>query len=96
MSKNKIQIEEEDSVILREILKRYPYKFYVYGSRSRGYASRYSDLDIFCKEKIREADVVDIKAQFEESNITINVDIIDAGSCSQEFIKTIEKDLKGL
>lgn len=91
--KNKIQITEEDFTILKKVLIKYPYTFYVYGSRSRGYASRYSDIDIFCKEKIKSRCLVDIKTQLEESNITIKVDIIDVGSCTQEFISMIEKDL---
>ena len=91
--RDKIQIEQKDSTILQKILIKYPYKFYVYGSRARGYASKYSDIDILCKEKIKSEDLVDIKTQLEESSITIKVDVIDAGNCSEEFISSIEQDL---
>jgi predicted nucleotidyltransferase len=90
---NKIQIEESDFLILREILGKYPYKFYVYGSRARGDASRYSDLDIFCKEKIAGGDLVSLKMELEESNLTIKVDVLDLGNCLEEFAALIEKDL---
>jgi predicted nucleotidyltransferase len=88
-----IQIEESDFRVLKEILRKYPYKFYVYGSRARGNASRYSDLDIFCKEKIMDSDLVNLKTELEESNLTIKVDVLDLGSCLEEFAALIEKDL---
>jgi predicted nucleotidyltransferase len=90
---NKLQLEEEDYKALHIILKKYPYKFYVYGSRSRGSSSKYSDIGIFCKENIEQDDLVDIRTQLEESDIIIKVDITDKNSCNQEFIKNIEKDL---
>ena len=90
---NNIQIEKEDYAILRKILTKYQYTFYVYGSRSRGSATRYSDIDVFCKEKIKPEDLVDIVTQLEESNITIKVDLTDAVSCTQEFINIIQEDL---
>jgi predicted nucleotidyltransferase len=88
-----IQIEESDYKILMDILKRYPYKFYVYGSRAKGNARRYSDIDIFCKEKMKEGDLVNLEMDLDESNLTIKVDILDSEHCSLEFMEAIKKDL---
>jgi len=89
----KIQIEDSDFTILKELLLKYPYKFYAYGSRVNGNSKRYSDLDIYCKEKMKEMDLIELKMDLEDSNITIKVDVSDPSMCSEEFRKVIEKDL---
>ena len=93
-TEKRINIDKEDFVILKEILKKYPYKFYAYGSRVKGdEARRFSDLDIYCKEKMENMDSIELKFDLEESDITIKVDVLDVGSCSSEFIEAIEGDL---
>ena len=47
-----IQIENRHLEILRSILSKYPYKFYAYGSRVKGTAKKYSDLDLCYQEEI--------------------------------------------
>jgi len=88
-----IQIEESDYKILMDILKRYPYKFYIYGSRAKGNARRYSDIDIFCKEKMKEGDLTNLEMDLDESDLTIKIDVLDADHCSLEFREAIKKDL---
>ena len=90
---NKIQIEDSDFKILKGVLKKYPYKFYAYGSRVKGKARKYSDLDIYCKEKMKEMDLIELKMELEDSNITIKVDVLDVDSCTSEFREIIEKEL---
>jgi len=89
----KIQIEKSDFTILKEVLLKYPYKFYVYGSRVSGKARRYSDLDIYCKEKMEGMDLIELKMDLEDSDITIKIDVLDVDSCSSEFREIIEQDL---
>ena len=91
--KNKFQLDEEDYTILRNILLKYPYKFYVYGSRTKGRAKKYSDMDLFCRENMEEKDLFNIKDQIEESDITIKVDILLKKRCSETFMRYIEDDL---
>ena len=88
-----IELGVEDYNILKEVLERYPYKFYAYGSRVKGESKRYSDLDIFCKEKMKENDLINLKWDLEDSDITIKVDVIDPGRCSEEFRELIKEDL---
>ena len=89
----KIQIDKSDFTILKEVLLKYPYKFYAYGSRVSGNAKRYSDLDIYCKETMKEMDLIELKMDLEDSDITIKVDVLDVDSCSSEFREIIEQDL---
>lgn len=91
--KGNIQIEESDYKILMDILRKYPYKFYIYGSRAKGNARKYSDIDIFCEEKMKEGDLVNLEMDLDESNLTIKVDVLEADNCSMEFREAIEKDL---
>ena len=87
----KIQIEDADFIILKEVLLKYTYKFYAYGSRVSGEAKKYSDLDIYCKEKMKE--IIELKMDLEDSNITIKVDVLDVDSCTSEFREIIKEEL---
>ena len=40
------QLELRQQQIVREILSKYPYSFYAYGSRVKGNARKLSDLDL--------------------------------------------------
>jgi hypothetical protein len=45
-------METRHQEIIRAILSKYPYKFYVYGSRVKNQAKKYSDLDLCFYDKI--------------------------------------------
>ena len=88
-----IQLDPRNHAILRNILSKYPYKFYVYGSRVTGRSRKYSDIDLLCKDSMKKGDLFKIIDQIEESNITIKVDILEENRCSKRFMQIIEKDL---
>ncbi|MBY0580689.1 MAG: nucleotidyltransferase domain-containing protein [Rickettsiales bacterium] len=88
-----IEIDTEDYKILKNVLEKYPYKFYAYGSRVKGKARRYSDLDIYSMEKMEGNDLINLKWDLEDSDITIKVDVIDPSRCSEEFKELIKEDL---
>lgn len=90
---NKIDIDENDKELLSNILSKYPYRFYVYGSRVKGHAKKYSDIDICTLDNITSVELYEIKEELEESNITIKVDLLSVAELSKEFFKAIEKDL---
>jgi len=90
---NKIEIDKKDKEVLLDILSKYPYRFYVYGSRVKGYSKRYSDIDICTLDNITSNEIYKIKEALEESNITIKVDLVSVAELSKEFFKAIEKDL---
>ena len=61
--------------------------------RNRQDIRKYSDLDIYCKEKMKRMDLIELKMELEDSNIIIKVDVLDIDSCSSEFREIIEQDL---
>lgn len=89
-----IQIEKQDLLILRSILKKYPYKFYVYGSRVKGKAKKFSDLDLCIMDNINYEVLFEIKEALDESDISIHIDIkrwnIDI---NEDFRSLIKNDL---
>ena len=88
-----IDIKEKYLNIIKEILKKYSYTFYVYGSRAKKKARKNSDLDLCYKEKIPRKVLFDIKEQFEESDLPFKVDIVSWEDMNPTFQKLIEKDL---
>ncbi|HNZ54790.1 MAG TPA: nucleotidyltransferase domain-containing protein [bacterium] len=78
---------------VREILKYHlpVCEVRVFGSRIKGTAKSYSDLDIalVCKEKIQRKKLHEIREAFEESDLPIRIDIIDFNAISKEFQEVI-------
>jgi len=70
-------IEKEDYDILKSILQKYPYKFYAYGSRVKGTARKYSDLDLCYQEDIAGYEVEEIKEQLEKSDLSFVVELVN-------------------
>lgn len=82
--------------IINSILKIIPnVEIYVYGSRVKGTAVKYSDVDIALKseEEIPFDTVLKLKAFFNDSTFPYMVDIIDLNSISENFKNRIQKDL---
>jgi len=89
-----IDINDKHLRMVKEILKKYSYTFYAYGSRSKNKARKSSDLDLCYKEEIPEKILFRIKDEFEESDLPFKVDIVKWENMSPGFQKLIEKDLK--
>ena len=88
-----IQINEKHLRILKDILKNYPYKFYLFGSRAKGKSSKFSDIDICYKENIPDKTTIKIKFELEDSNLPFFVDLVYWNNMPENFQKQIEKDL---
>jgi predicted nucleotidyltransferase len=84
---------EKHKLILMEILKKYPYTFYAYGSRTKGTHRPTSDLDICFMDSIPFAVQAHIEEDFEESDLPFRVDLSDFNLMSQEFQQHIKDDL---
>ena len=89
-----IDIKEQHLKMVREIFKKHPYTFYVYGSRAKEKARKNSDLDLCYKEEIPERIIFKIKEELEESDLPFKVDIVNWESMKPAFQKLIEKNLK--
>ena len=86
-------VEERHKLIITEIFNKYPYKFYVFGSRAKGTAKKFSDLDICFFENIPLNVQSHLEEDFEESNLPYTVDLINWSNCDYSFQQAIEKDL---
>jgi predicted nucleotidyltransferase len=88
-----INMESRHLQIVKNILKKYPYDFYVYGSRVKGLLHKNSDLDICFMDQIPFNIQSHIEEEFEESDLPFQVDFSDFNLMSKEFQDLIKKDL---
>ncbi|CAG8513978.1 11724_t:CDS:2 [Racocetra fulgida] len=68
-------VSNQDKKILTRILSKYPYQFYAYGSRVKGTARQYSDLDLCFQEEIPSYILVEIEEELEESDLPFTVEL---------------------
>ncbi|MDR0942055.1 MAG: nucleotidyltransferase substrate binding protein, partial [Holosporales bacterium] len=96
---NLIDIRDKHLEYIIKTIKKYlksPVVIYAYGSRAKGKAKKYSDLDLAvdCGGKNIPDDALNsIKSELEESLLPIRVDIIDLNSVSPAFYNAIKNDL---
>ena len=88
----KLQLEAKHREIVFEILRKYHYAFYAFGSRVKGTAKRFSDLDLCYKEPIPDSIVSHIEEDFEQSDLPFKVDLVSFSRCTEDFKKRIEED----
>jgi len=88
-----LQIETRHLEIINSILSKYPYTFYAYGSRVRGEAKKYSDLDLCYREEIPWNVLSHIQEDLEESDLPFKVDLIFWELMGSEFQELIKDDL---
>lgn len=88
-----IQVNEKEWLIIKSILSRYPHQFYAYGSRVKGRAKKYSDLDLCYKEEIPDSVISEIEEAFENSDLPYRVEFTAWYRCDPSFQNAISKDL---
>ena len=71
----KLLISNQDKKILAQILNKYPYSFYAYGSRVKGTAKKYSDLDLCYRDDIPDEVIYHVKEELEESDLPFIVEL---------------------
>jgi predicted nucleotidyltransferase len=87
-------IEERHLKIIQDILKKYPYRFYIFGSRSRGDNKKFSDLDLGYTSNVDWKTLIKLEEEFEESDIPYKVDLVNLDKSSAEFRESIKDDLQ--
>lgn len=89
-----MNIDSKHYEIIKNILKKYPYTFYMFGSRAKGgITKKFSDLDLCFFENIPGNILAHIDEDFEESDLPYKVDIVAWNKCDLEFKKIIKDDL---
>ncbi|MEI8055743.1 MAG: nucleotidyltransferase domain-containing protein [bacterium] len=90
---NELSLSSGQLKIVLSILKKYPYTFYAYGSRTQSRSRPSSDLDICFIEHIPLNIQSNIEEEFEESDLPFRVEISDYNLMTEEFRKLIKNDL---
>ena len=80
-----IHMEKKHWGILIEILEKYKYNFYAFGSRVSGNCKKFSDIDIFFNEEIPNNILLKLEEEFEESDLPFKVDLINYKKCDSDF-----------
>ena len=91
-----ISIESHHFDIIKEIIKIYPYSFFVFGSRAKNSAHKFSDLDLCVMEDVADNIVFNLEEEFRESNLPFKVELIQWHKISKDFQQKIQKDLVAL
>lgn len=88
-----LQLEKKHWQIIQQILNKYPYNFYAYGSRVKGEAWKLSDLDLCYYDNIPSSLICKMREEFEQSNLPFMVELVNWKQMRAAFQKVIEKDL---
>lgn len=88
-----MHIEPRHLSIVLDILKKYPFTFYAFGSRVKGNPRKFSDLDLCFIEKIPGNTLSHIDEDFENSDLPYKVDVMNWNSCEESFKHLIRNDL---
>lgn len=88
-----LQLEERHWKIIQQVLSKYPYQFYAYGSRAKSNAWKLSDLDLCYYDNIPSSVICEIREEFEQSNLPFIVELVNWKHMRPAFQKAIKKDL---
>lgn len=91
--RSNLQLEGKHWNIIHQILSRYSYQFYAYGSRVKGAARKFSDLDICYQEEIPLSVISQLREKFAESNLPFEVELVAWKHMRPAFREMIEGDL---
>lgn len=95
MDKVELDLQPEELTIVKSILQQFVpnYPVWVFGSRVKGNARKYSDLDlaIITETPLTFLERDNLKEAFSESDLVWKVDIIDWATTSKEFRKIIQQ-----
>jgi predicted nucleotidyltransferase len=91
-----IHIQKKEMEIVLNIIKKHAKacEVLVFGSRLKGNNKPFSDLDLafICKERLDLNKRFKLSLEFEESDLSYRVDIIDYNRASKEFQKIIDSN----
>jgi predicted nucleotidyltransferase len=95
----RLQMQDRDVLIVREILQRViPGKrVWVFGSRATGRnLKQFSDLDLAVEGKLTWKERADLAEAFDESLLPMKVDVLELEMVDAEFRERIEKGFVGV
>ena len=93
---SEIQIESRHLEIVKSILSKHLDDVYVFGSRSKRTAQKFSDLDLVLKSDISSTELRRLQDLFEDSDLPFKVDLVLWSNLDNSFQQHILPDLKKL
>lgn len=93
-----LDVEPRHLEIIKKVFKKIvpDANFFVFGSRAKGCAKPYSDLDVALDLNGKRCGLpmlAKLKFELEETTIPYNIDIVDLNEISDEFKNNIKNDL---
>ncbi len=88
-----LHLSKNDQEIINTILQKYRnnFEFFAFGSRVKGNHKKYSDLDLAVID-LKKTGLTKLQNEFDDSNLSITVDIVDLDTISEDFKKLIEDE----
>lgn len=78
---------------IMDIVKKYKYDFYIFGSRARGNYKKSSDIDIAIYGKLTDKEKFYIRNDFDIINIPYTVDLVFVDKTEkQQLLNSIKKE----
>lgn len=76
-----------------DIVKKYKYDFYMFGSRARGDFKDYSDIDVAICGELQDKEEFKIRNDFDLIDIPYTVDLVFINKVTkQELLESIKKE----
>ena len=92
-----IDLPVEHLELVRRIVRQHlpDQEVFAFGSRVRGKARKFSDLDLMIKAAVGVSwqKLADLRESFEESDLPITVDVVDWSNCSDDFQRIVAPEL---
>ncbi|MCX8501023.1 MAG: nucleotidyltransferase domain-containing protein [Alphaproteobacteria bacterium] len=92
-----LDLKPHELVIVQKILQKLipEIRVFVVGSRARGFAKHYSDLDLLLdnSEELPLRLLCDLQDEFGESNLPWKVDLVQMPLLSEEYYKTMARSM---
>lgn len=84
-----LELKEVQNILREQVPE---YEVWAFGSRVRGDARKYSDLDlaVLTEAPLSLSRMADLRAAFDESGLVFKVDVVDWATTSDSFRKIIE------
>jgi predicted nucleotidyltransferase len=89
---------EQDIALVRRIIRRYlPPEMadvYLFGSRARGEARRFSDIDVAVKAKrpLPPGLLSLVREELEQSNCLLEVDLVDMNEAGETLVAAVSRE----
>lgn len=91
-----VDLEEKYIIFIKTIIEKYlnDYELFLFGSRAKGTARKYSDIDIALSAKnLTEQIKNKIEFELENSTLPYKVDVADLNKISNEFRDLIKNSM---